>query len=220
MHVLTLAGFGGTKAIPSPLLSTVRSELATYLREHKLPRATLIGHSLGGFLALWLAATEPDLVGAVVVVDSVPFLPALMKSGATVETTKAQAEMMRSMIAKSTPEAFAAQNRASLAAMITDPKNIEPIAAMGRTSDPESVATAMYEIMTTDLRPLLRAVRVPTLVLAATDAAGATSYEAQYSSLKDHRLIVAEHARHFIMLDDPVLFFARVDEVLLQDAKR
>jgi pimeloyl-ACP methyl ester carboxylesterase len=193
--------------------------LATYLREHKLQKATIIGHSLGGFLALWLAATEPDLVGAVVVVDAVPFLPALMKSGATVETTKTQAEMMRSMIAKSTPEVFAAQNRTALAAMITDPKNIEFIAAMGRSSDPESVATAMYEVMTTDLRPLLRAVRAPTLVLAATDAAGAKSYEAQYSSLKDHRLVVAEHARHFIMLDDPSLFFARLDEVLVQDAK-
>ena len=114
LHVLTLAGFAGDKAIAPPLLPTVRSELAAYIKEHKLHRPVIIGHSLGGFVALWLAATEPELVGKVVVVDALPFLAAAELSSATVEAVKPQAQMMRDFIAKATPEMYAAQNRAAL----------------------------------------------------------------------------------------------------------
>ena len=33
----------------------------------------MVGHSLGGFLALWVAATAPDAVGPIVAVDGVPY---------------------------------------------------------------------------------------------------------------------------------------------------
>jgi N-formylmaleamate deformylase len=215
MHVLTLAGFAGQKAIDAPLLSTVRAELATYIKEHHLQRPIVVGHSLGGFVALWLAATEPELVGAVVVVDALPFLPAAQLANATVEIVKPQAEMMRSMIAQSTPEAFAAQNRAALASMVTNPKDVEPLAAMGRRSDPKSVAAAMYELMTTDLRPRLAKVRAPTLILAAGDEPDTQKvFQAQYATLPGARIEVAARARHFIFIDDPVFFFAALDGVL------
>src|SRR5262245_53160887 len=70
VHVLTLAGFGGVRpAIGAPFLPRVRADLARYIRDRRLDHPVLVGHSLGGFLAFWLAATEPDLVGAVVAVD-------------------------------------------------------------------------------------------------------------------------------------------------------
>jgi pimeloyl-ACP methyl ester carboxylesterase len=215
LHVLTLAGFAGAKPIEGPLLSTVRSELAEYIREHRLKRPILVGHSLGGFLALWLAATEPGLVGGIVVVDALPFLPAAQQQSATAESVKPQAEMMRSMIAQSTPEAFAAQNRAALATMVTSPKSIEPLAVMGRRSDPKTVASAMYELMTTDLRPLLAKVHAPTLVLAAGDQPDWRKvFEDQYATLSGVRIDVAEHARHFVFVDDPPFFFGALDRVL------
>lgn len=216
LHVVTLAGFAGVPAIAPPLLSTVRDGLAAYIRAHHLEHPVIVGHSLGGFLALWLAATEPDLVGGVVVVDSLPFLPAAMDPGVTVAQTKPRAESMRAMFGALTPAAFAAQNRAALATMITDPRNVDAVAATSSKSDAKAVAEAVYELMTTDLRPLLAKVRAPTLVLAA--GAGEkpdevrAAYEKQYASLPGHALVVAERARHFIMLDDPAFFFARVDD--------
>ena len=95
MHVLSLAGFGGQPALGDgnePLLPTVRAELAAYIREHKLQKPIVVGHSLGGFLALWLAASEPDLLGGIVVVDSLPYLPAAMDTTATVEKIRPRAE--------------------------------------------------------------------------------------------------------------------------------
>ena len=219
VHVLTLAGFAGTPALSDgPLLPTVRSELAEYIREHQLHKPIVVGHSLGGFLALWLAATEPDLLGSVVAVDSLPFFAATFDSKATAASVKPKAEMMRQMLAGATPERFAAQNRMALMTMITDPKNIEPIAEMGKRTSQKAAATAVYEVMTTDLRPLLPQIRVPVLVIAAGQgeppADTARDYEAQYVKLPQHRIVVADKSRHFIMLDDPQFLFTQLDREL------
>ena len=61
VHVLTIAGFAGEPAIPGLRLSTVRDDLIRYIRENKLDHPVIVGHSLGGFLALWIAATAPDM---------------------------------------------------------------------------------------------------------------------------------------------------------------
>src|SRR5690348_3377646 len=50
-HVLTLAGFAGEKPIDPPILSTVRDGILQYIREKKLGKPTIVGHSIGGFLA-------------------------------------------------------------------------------------------------------------------------------------------------------------------------
>src|ERR1700675_952234 len=96
-HVLTLAGFAGEPRIEAPFLETVRRDLATYIQKKKMNKPVIVGHSLGGFMALWLAEKEPDLVGPLVIVDSLPFLAAVMQPGATVESVKPMAENMRKM---------------------------------------------------------------------------------------------------------------------------
>src|SRR6185436_7714233 len=65
MHVLTIAGFAGQSSIEPPLLDTVRRDLLRYLAEQGLDRPVVVGHSLGGFLAWWLAATVPESVGPI-----------------------------------------------------------------------------------------------------------------------------------------------------------
>jgi N-formylmaleamate deformylase len=46
-------------------------------------------------MALWLAEQESRLVGPLVIVDSLPFLAAVMNPDATAESVKTQAEPMR-----------------------------------------------------------------------------------------------------------------------------
>src|SRR5437016_159006 len=60
VHALTLAGFAGQPAVPDLRLSTVRDDIIRYIRENRLDRPVIVGHSLGGFLALWIAAAAPD----------------------------------------------------------------------------------------------------------------------------------------------------------------
>src|SRR3954454_7320685 len=55
-HVLTLAGFAAQPRIEPPFLETVRHDLATYIHDHHFNHPVIIGHSLGGLLALSLAS--------------------------------------------------------------------------------------------------------------------------------------------------------------------
>jgi N-formylmaleamate deformylase len=220
VHVVTLAGFAGQPAIDGPLLARARADLAAYLS--RLDRPVVVGHSLGGFLALWVAATAPDRVAGVVAVDGVPFLSALMDPTTTADAIGPQAAMIRDQLAALTPAAFAEQNRAALAAMITAPADVDAVARTSGRSDPAAVGAAVHEIMTTDLRAAVAAIRAPTLIIAAgalaPDAAAgrelAARYQAQVAAIPDHHVVLAAHARHFVMLDDPAFFHAELDALL------
>lgn len=221
LHVLTLAGFGGPPSVPAPFLPRVRDEVIAYVRAQGLQRPLIVGHSLGGFLAFWIAATAPDLVGGIVAVDGVPFLPALGNANATVEAARAQAEQIRSLYASFSPDQLVAQSRIALQAMITAETDRDRALAWAGACDPGMVGLAIAELMSTDLREAAAAITAPTLLIGALGAApesmrGALEegYRAQVSRIPAARVIMAAGARHFIMLDDPAFLFGAVDAFL------
>ncbi|MGE0870344.1 MAG: alpha/beta fold hydrolase [Kofleriaceae bacterium] len=224
LHVFTLAGFAGEPSVDGPFMDRVRADVIAYIRANQLDHPIIVGHSIGGFLAFWIAATAADAVGPVIAVDGVPFLPALMDPTATLEGSRAPAQAMHDMLARMTADQFAAQNRASLAAMITDPNEVERIAATSSKSDPKAVATAVHELMTTDLRGQIGSIRAPVLLIAAGDEAKddasrravTARYEDQIRTIPVHRVVVAPQARHFIMLDAPAFLFATIEQFLAE----
>ena len=152
VHVLRLAGFAGRAPIEAPFLLRVRDDIVTYIQTQQLDRPAIVGHSLGGFLAFWLAASAPRLVGPIVAVDGVPFLTALMDAGATADAILTRAAKMKAMMASLTPEQFTLQSRMSLSRMVTASEDLERLARQAAASDRATVAQAMFELMTTDLR--------------------------------------------------------------------
>jgi pimeloyl-ACP methyl ester carboxylesterase len=228
-HVLTLAGFAGQPAIKAPFLEKVRTDLAAYIREKKMKKPTIVGHSLGGFMALWLASVEPDLVGPLVVVDSLPFLGALNNPNATPETIKPQAEAMRKgMMTTQTVEQRRQTQTMILQSMISDPAKIALVTEWGVNSDPETVGQAMYEMFTTDLRPSLSRIKSPTLVIGSwaayqqytTRAAVEKTFRDQYANLPGYRFVMSEAGKHFVMYDDPKLLFSEMDAFLGDAGKK
>lgn len=223
LHVLTLAGFAGQPPIPPPFLKTVRDEIIRYAREKHLKKPVVVGHSLGGFMALWIASTDPDDVGAVVAVDGVPFFPGLFDSKATAAGAEKSAAAMRDAYAKMTPDEFAAGTREFLGNMITKPADLDAVLATSSKSDPATVGQAMYELLTTDIRDEVAKVKAPVLLIASGAMAPnararettLAQYEAQVAAIPTHRTVMAEKARHFIMLDDPAFFFEMLDRFLV-----
>jgi pimeloyl-ACP methyl ester carboxylesterase len=226
VHVLTLAGFGGPPPIGEPFLPRVVDEVIDHARRTGR-RPLLVGHSLGGFVAFAAASKAPDAFGGVLAVDGVPFVAALANAEATPATVAAQAAQIKAMYATLTPSQLAAQSRLALAGMITDPDQVELAAGWAARSDAAAVGIAVAEMMTTDLRDAVGRIDVPVHLIGALGAAPEpmrpafrAAYKAQVRQIPYATLVFAERARHFVMLDDPAYFRARLDAFLADAAGR
>ncbi|MCC3160765.1 alpha/beta hydrolase [Hymenobacter sp. 15J16-1T3B] len=226
-HVVSLAGFGGAAAPASTehLLQNVRDQLLQYIQTQRLQRPAVIGHSLGGFLALWMSTTQPEAVGPLLIVDSLPFLSAIQNPNATVETVRPMAEATRQQMSQGNMPA--AQQRLMMDGMITDTARQTVAMRWSRQSDRATVGQAMYDMYTTDLRQDVARIKQPVLVLGAWAAYkqyGSTKestraiFEQQYAQLPQHRIEMSEAGRHFLMWDDTQWFFAQADAFLQQHA--
>jgi pimeloyl-ACP methyl ester carboxylesterase len=172
-----------------------------------------------------MAATDPTALGPLEIVDSLPFLPVAQNPAATVENTRPQAELMRQQMR--TAKLPLAARRQMTAGMVTDTARIALVAHWGQASDPATTGQAMYDMYTTDLRPEVGRIQQPVLVLgtwAGYAAYGATKagvqqvFEQQYASVPHHTLVMSEAGKHFVMYDDPQLFFSQTDAFLKQPA--
>ncbi len=224
-HALTLAGFAGQPAIAdTPFLDKVRTDLAAYIRDRKMVKPVIVGHSLGGYLALSLAAHDPALIGKIVIVDSLPFLGATMTPDGSVETAKKVAAAMRDQMVSTTPENWRKFQKSSpwLPGMVGDQTKLPLIVKWAEDSDPKTAGNAMYELMTTDLRADLKRITAPTLVFGAWAGLGPQAskdsvtkiFREQYAALPGYQLRMADTARHFIMYDEEKWMLAEMDVFL------
>jgi pimeloyl-ACP methyl ester carboxylesterase len=221
-HVLTLAGFAGVPAIDGPLLPAVEQQLSDYIAARKFKNPVIIGHSLGGFLGMKLAADHPDQVGRLVIVDSLPALGATQMPSATSAQLKEMAEGMRSRMAAQDAATAGAGQQQMLRTMITRQEDIDRVDAWGKSSDRVTVINAMADLMADDMRQDISRIKAPTLVLGSWIAYkdfGAKpmfeqTYKSQYQQLAGVQVELADHARHFIMYDDPAWMYDRIDRFL------
>jgi pimeloyl-ACP methyl ester carboxylesterase len=234
-HVLTLAGFAGVPPIEQPLLASVRTELVDYIQGHQLTRPILVGHSLGGTLALAIAADHPDLVGPIVVVDSLPFLAGAQFQVKSLEEAKAGIAAMRAYMANQTRNQYDEYVRSGAATsfMVTSPQDLETIKQWGLASDPRTVADTMADLLGLDLREDVARIRTPTLVLGTwiglhqqlskygtnvPREAFVQTFNDQFARLPRLHFVLSDTARHFIMFDDAPWFFAQLDGFLADPA--
>jgi pimeloyl-ACP methyl ester carboxylesterase len=233
VHLVQLRGFGEPAGINAsgPVLQPFVAELATYIRDRRLKRTAVIGHSMGGLAALMLAADHPSIAGKVMVVDAFPFIGAVFGAD-TVEAIAPRAEQMRAMLignaGKMTPDfATKANCPETLAAPATVQGNMTNSgtgACLMRhgalASDLRVVAQAMYDDMLTDVRPRLSSITVPVTMLYPQDdrlisrTQADALYANAYRGTKQLTLKRIEGSYHFIMQDQPKAFADALDSFL------
>jgi pimeloyl-ACP methyl ester carboxylesterase len=224
LHILTLAGFGSNApAWKENFLSAVKDDLILYIKNKKLKKPVIMGHSMGGFIALWTAAEAPGVVDKVITVDGFPFMTVLMMPGSTAETAKPMALNMQNGMANQTREQFAERTRASLGMMITSPEKIDEVMLTAKNSDPKTQAQVMYEMLTTDLRPTVGKIDCPVLLMGTwiayksygqTHEIAAAAFKDQTAAIKNVTVEITDTAKHFIFYDDAPWFFAKADAFL------
>ncbi|HEU0031792.1 MAG TPA: alpha/beta hydrolase [Kofleriaceae bacterium] len=202
-HVLTLSGFAGRPAIKEPLSAATRRDITRYIRSRRLDHPIIIGHSMGGFIAYWLASYHPELTGPVIVVDAGPAL-----SG-----DEDEAKQLRSKWRHVSEQEFANLTRIAFASMTRYPKKMASVIERVAESDQRAFADAIYEMVTTDLTDEVDQIKAPVLILAA-DGGLQKRIRAQVESIPDHTMIVLPKTKHFVMFDDPERFFDEIDKFL------
>jgi pimeloyl-ACP methyl ester carboxylesterase len=207
-HTLTLAGFAGTPRIDAPLAAKTRDELARYIRANRLDHPIVIGHSMGGYIAYWLAASEPALVGPTIIVDAAPMFGPDDPGAA--EAAGVQA---RSMWADASDEQFTRQVQVQFASMSAQPSRLRSTIDAVARSDRRAMGDAVYEMVTHDLRPQLSRIRAPVLLVLA-DGSLQTAYRQHARAVPDHEVVVLPGTRHFVFVDDPDGFVTAIKRFL------
>jgi len=214
-HVILVQvnGFGGDDAgknLTPGLLDGVVADLDGYITREKLGAPAVVGHSMGGLLGLMLAKAHPDHVGKLMIVDSLPFFGMLYGPTATVALVEPQGKAMRDkMIASYGKPADAASADMVAHQLASKPDSQVKVKAWAMAADPRVTGEAMYEDLTTDLRPDMDGFKMPiTLVYPAP---GDALYHAAYGKAAQVTYVPVDDAAHFVMLDQPAAFQAAID---------
>ena len=216
VHLVQVAGFAGSPAARDSnrkVAAPTAEAIADYIRHEHIKTPIVIGHSLGGEMALMLGARHPDAVGRLVIVDALPFYSLLIDPAATSAAMMPRAAEFRDALLAASPAQADAMQMASIARLVKTETARPALVAAGLKSDRRTVADATYELMTTDLRPELGRITAPTEIIYAYDPIygvpaskiGAI-FRTAYSSTPSVHFVRIDGSFHFIMFDQPKAF--------------
>ena len=225
VYVVTLAGFDGVPppaAPATPSIDAADASLLQLIATQKLDRPIVVGHSLGGYLALRFGTEHAALVRGIVTIDGLPILPPFLAM--TPEQRATTAQKIEAQLQSSTPEQFAAGQKQTLATMITSPADVDRVAALSAKSDPKAVGAYAGDLFKSDLRPELAKLTVPTLVIAPVPTVPAAyegpakpmaerqaGYKEFYTSLfpgaPNVTVVTVPNSKHFVMIDQPAALY-------------
>ena len=216
-HLVTFAGFAGLPPVSEPSLSRIHSELQRYILDSGLGHAVVVGHSLGGHMALWLATTVRGL-GGVIDVEGFPFLagaddPAMTQAQAEI-AVRPKVAIFREMTIDEL-DSWIWQN---MSGMFANSDDRDRVLSESVRSDVTTVAQLFGEGVAKDLRADLASIQAPVTVVVAGDPADShgeleVRWRAQLAAIPTVDLTFMP-ASHFVMYDQPEAFDALVDRVV------
>ncbi|CAM5318938.1 alpha/beta fold hydrolase [Sphingobium scionense] len=205
-HLVQVRGFAGLAADANgsgPVVQPVADEIARYIAAAGLRRPAVVGHSMGGTLAMMQGLK--GLASRVMVVDMLPAGAAMV--GGTANGMGYLADQLSQYFTGT------AAGRRYLAQIVAQAPGAEG-------SNPEVIATALRDLANTDLGPQLGRIGVPMSVVYAVGADQAQSVEitrrfrAAYAAKKDAKLLPIGPSGHVVMADQPTRFNAALGNFL------
>lgn len=216
-HIFTFAGFGDVPALEKPWLSKIKDGIKTYIAANNLEQATLIGHSLGGTLGLWLASDKSAVFNKIIVVDALPSTGALMVPNFDSETIVYDNPYNQRLLEMDV-KSFEAMATQMASGMSLNKEKHALIKQWILNTDRETYVYGYTDLLKLDLRASIATISVPVTVLAATEPYGEDAvkktYKEQYKSLDGYSIKYAKESAHFIMFDQPEWLIKVINEEL------
>lgn len=229
VYAVALPGFDGRPAATPPLFERATRDFWSLLDAQRIARPVVVGHSLGGTLALLLGEPHPERLRGIVALDGLPILPGMERVSAE----------QRSGIAAQTAAQIAGESHQQLldyekrymnsAGGVLDASLAATLAELEATSDPAAVAQWLREDLTSDTRGDLAKISVPVLEIVPYNAPDLANAPVKYSEdekaayyrtllagVPHLQVVTVSPARHFAMYDQPDRLFTLVDAFLRQ----
>lgn len=202
-------GFGAAAPVDAPTIAGFAHDVADQIRGEARGAATVVGLSLGGYVALALACDHPDVVAGLVLANT--------RAEGDDAAARAGREQAIDTVRIDGLDAFLATLLPRVLGAGATPEAWKRAQAIARMQDPEAVCLALEALRDRpDRSGELDAIAVPTTVIVGSDDAVTPRDAAQ--SLADGipgaTLTVIDGAGHLSALERPAEFAAVVANVL------
>ncbi len=128
-----------------------KTEIANFIKDNKIVKPILVGHSMGGGLAIAIAADYPELIGKIVVVDALPCLAALMDPSFKSKENNDCTAIVNQMTGM-TDAQFLEMQKKTMPRLLADASKMDMVVDWSVKSDRKTFAQMYCDFSNTDLR--------------------------------------------------------------------
>ncbi len=218
-YLFSYAGFNGNKPIEMPWYSTIKSSIIEYIRVNNLSDIIIIGHSMGGNLAVDIASELPNKVSKIVIVEALPCMREVMMPNVPAESLYYESPYNKQMLEMDNKQF---ENIAKMMAsnMTLNTEKTDILTSWILEADRKTWVYGYTDLLKLDLRDKLSEIKCETLILGASFPSkeiAKENYEKQYANLPDKVIKMASNSKHFIMFDQAEWFYKTINDFLLNE---
>ncbi len=226
MYAVTLPGFGGSEPPPltkddhpgqQVLLRNAAAAIAQLIRDEGLTNPVLVGHGMGGNIAMRVAIADPAAVGRLITINSTVAVALGSPNAATPLSERAQfvQDTIAPKLWKTPQREWNLRNRSMLTAAVKDAYRAHQLATIAESVPLRTGVLYNLEMFSSDLSPEITRIQAPTLVIACipdlehpmtSKEQIRESVRQQHTGIPGGEIVFVEDTRHFIMDDEPARF--------------
>ena len=215
-YALDFWGFGESgKKRETYAVQDFVSLVAQFMDHLGIEEAPLVGHSMGGTVSLSVALKYPEKISKVAVIGS-PIVGSSLAWPLKLAGYRSIAFLLFNAM-----WAFRLGMRVAAPFISHDPRFPKMMDDDLTKTTLESFLLSIASLRRTDLRPMLEDIHIPTMGMYGDldIIVNPNQWEPMIEGIKDTRIERFDSAGHFIMLDDPENFMARLKEFLDTEPK-
>ena len=220
-YLFSYAGFNGNEPIEMPWYGNVKKSIIKYIKDNNLNDLVIIGHSMGGNLAVDIASELPNRVSKIVIVEALPCLREIMMPNVPAENLYYESPYNKQMLDMDENQ-FKKMALMMASNMTLNKDKVETITNWLLEADRKTWVYGYTDLLKLDLRNSLSKIKCETLIIGASfpDVKVAKkNYENQYSNLKTKTIVMAPNSKHFVMFDQAKWFYETVTNFLINEKK-
>jgi pimeloyl-ACP methyl ester carboxylesterase len=171
---------------------------------------------MGGNLALDLAASLPDRIQKIVIVDALSCMREIMMPGVPAEAL-AYESPYNDQLLNMDEAALSAYLTQMTQNMITKTEDQALVKNWMAVADRKTFVYGYTDLLKLDSRPLFPSIKAPVLLMVAGQPYGPGALETmkkQYNGLKNTEFVLATESKHYLMLDQQEWFITQLNSFL------